>query len=51
MDTQISDAFGNENVLINCDYDAGPDVCVNLSVDYTPVASTDQYNYLSLIHI
>ena len=48
METQVTDALGNNNVLIDCDYEVGPDVCVDLNVDYTPVASTDEYDYESI---
>ncbi|MDO5656549.1 MAG: T9SS type B sorting domain-containing protein [Flavobacteriaceae bacterium] len=48
MDTTVTDAFGNTSVTIDCDYDIGPEVCVDLQVDYTPIASTNQYAYESI---
>ena len=48
METVAADANGRQNITIDCDYDMSEDVCLDLYVDYTEIASTNDYNYESI---
>lgn len=43
LDVDATDIYGNTNVVIDCDYNIDENVCIDLRVDYTTVASTDSY--------
>ena len=48
MNVQATDAFGNTQVTVDCDYAINDEVCVDLQVDYNTIPSTDSYDFESI---